>query len=48
MASGKFPSEKNILDALRTVKDPDLGKDIVTLNFVKNLKIRHALYEKWN
>jgi ATP-binding protein involved in chromosome partitioning len=39
MASGKFPSEKDILDALRTVKDPDLVKDIVTLNFVKNLKI---------
>jgi ATP-binding protein involved in chromosome partitioning len=33
------PSEKSILDALRTVKDPDLHQDIVTLNFVKNLKI---------
>jgi ATP-binding protein involved in chromosome partitioning len=32
------PTEKTILDALRTVKDPDLHKDIVTLNFVKNLK----------
>jgi ATP-binding protein involved in chromosome partitioning len=38
MASNE-PSEKSILDALRTVKDPDLHKDIVTLNFVKNLKI---------
>ncbi len=35
----KFPSEKSILDALRTVKDPDLHQDIVTLNFIKNLKI---------
>lgn len=39
MASKKNPSEKSILDALRTVQDPDLHKDIVTLNFVKNLKI---------
>lgn len=33
------PTEKSILDALRTVKDPDLHKDIVTLNFIKNLKV---------
>ena len=33
------PSERSILDALRTVKDPDLGKDIVSLNFIKDLKI---------
>ncbi len=32
--------EQSVLDALRTVKDPDLHKDIVTLNFVKNLKIQ--------
>jgi ATP-binding protein involved in chromosome partitioning len=38
MAS-KQPSEKSILDALRAVKDPDLHKDIVELNFIKNLKI---------
>lgn len=31
--------EQAVLDALRTVKDPDLNKDIVTLNFVKDLKI---------
>ena len=30
---------ESFLDALRTVKDPDLHKDIVTLNFVKDLKI---------
>ena len=30
---------ENILEALRTIQDPDLHKDIVTLNFVKNLTI---------
>ena len=39
MAKEQTPSEQSILDALRTVKDPDLHKDIVTLDFVKNLKI---------
>jgi ATP-binding protein involved in chromosome partitioning len=39
MASKNHPSEKSILDALRAVQDPDLHKDIVTLNFIKNLKI---------
>jgi ATP-binding protein involved in chromosome partitioning len=33
------PQEKAILDALRTVQDPDLNKDIVSLNFIKDLKI---------
>lgn len=31
--------EKAVLDALRTVQDPDLHKDIVTLNFIKDLRI---------
>lgn len=39
MAKEQTPIEQRVLDALRTVKDPDLHKDIVTLNFVKNLKI---------
>jgi ATP-binding protein involved in chromosome partitioning len=39
MAKDVAPQEKAILDALRTVKDPDLNKDIVSLNFVKDLKI---------
>ncbi len=34
--------EKAVLDALRTIKDPDLHKDIVALNFVKDLKIEQG------
>ena len=30
---------ENVLDALRVVRDPDLHKDIVALNFVKEVKI---------
>jgi ATP-binding protein involved in chromosome partitioning len=32
-------SEQSVLDALRQIKDPDLHKDIVTLGFIKDLKI---------
>ena len=32
-------SEHVVLDALKVVKDPDLHQDIVTLGFVKNLRI---------
>jgi len=32
-------NEENVLTALKLVKDPDLHRDIVSLNFVKNLKI---------
>lgn len=32
-------SEQSVLDALRQIKDPDLRKDIVTLGFIKDLKI---------
>jgi len=32
-------NEKQVLDVLRTVMDPDLNQDLVSLGFVKNLKI---------
>jgi ATP-binding protein involved in chromosome partitioning len=32
-------TEQQVLDALRQIKDPDLHKDIVTLGFIKDLKI---------
>jgi ATP-binding protein involved in chromosome partitioning len=35
----KLLNEANILEALRVVKDPDLHRDIVALNFVKDVKI---------
>src|SRR5213594_950577 len=31
--------EQAVIEALRAVKDPDLHRDIVTLNFVKDLKV---------
>jgi len=36
-------SEQSVLDALRQIKDPDLHKDIVTLGFIKDLKIEGAV-----
>ncbi|HSW40210.1 MAG TPA: Mrp/NBP35 family ATP-binding protein [Acidobacteriota bacterium] len=39
MADNTVPRQADVLDALRSVKDPDLQKDIVTLNFIKDLKI---------
>jgi ATP-binding protein involved in chromosome partitioning len=32
-------TEEQVLDALRRVQDPDLRKDIVSLGFIRNLKI---------
>jgi ATP-binding protein involved in chromosome partitioning len=32
-------NQSNVLEALRAVKDPDLHRDIVSLNFVRDLKI---------
>lgn len=34
---------REILSALAQIQDPDLGKDIVTLGFVKNLEIKQGL-----
>jgi ATP-binding protein involved in chromosome partitioning len=36
--SGKV-SPQDVLNALKAVKDPDLGRDIVTLGFVKDLEV---------
>ena len=33
------PSEAAVLEALRVVRDPDLGQDIVSLGFVKDVQI---------
>jgi len=33
------PLEQSVLDALRAIKDPDLHKDIVALDFIKDLKV---------
>ncbi len=35
-------TEQAVLDALRQIIDPDLHKDIVTLGFIKDLKIENA------
>jgi ATP-binding protein involved in chromosome partitioning len=32
-------SEQQVLDALKVIIDPDLGRDIVSLGFIKNLRI---------
>lgn len=32
-------TEARVLEALRTVMDPELGKDLVTLNMIKNVRI---------
>ena len=35
-----MPTEQQVLDALRSVQDPDLHRDIVSLGFIKNLQIQ--------
>ncbi|GAG24896.1 unnamed protein product, partial [marine sediment metagenome] len=37
--SPAHPTEEAVLEALGTIRDPDLGNDIVTLGFVKDVKI---------
>jgi len=32
-------TEEQVLKALSNVQEPDLGKDLVTLNMIKNIKI---------
>jgi ATP-binding protein involved in chromosome partitioning len=36
-------NEQAVLNALRTVKDPDLHKDIVSLGFIKDLKVENGI-----
>ncbi|HEY1629546.1 MAG TPA: Mrp/NBP35 family ATP-binding protein, partial [Tepidisphaeraceae bacterium] len=38
-------SKQQVIDALRTVKDPELFKDIVTLNMVKDVQVRGEAVE---
>ncbi len=38
----KALNEENVLEALKGVRDPDLHRDIVSLNFIKNLRIAGA------
>ncbi len=36
-------TESAVMDALRSVMDPDLNRDIVSLNFVRNMKIEQGI-----
>jgi len=36
------PTEAAVLDALKAVRDPDLNRDIVSLKFIKNLRIENG------
>jgi ATP-binding protein involved in chromosome partitioning len=40
MSDPRQPTTEAILQALRTVQDPDLDRDIVTLGFVKNMIVK--------
>src|SRR5690242_20055388 len=42
MARPTVPTERAVLDALRAVRDPDQGQDIVSLGLVKELRIQDA------
>jgi len=39
VTSGKIIDQEMILDALRTVQDPELHKDLVSLNMIRDIKI---------
>ncbi|HEY7199555.1 MAG TPA: iron-sulfur cluster assembly protein, partial [Candidatus Dormibacteraeota bacterium] len=36
------PSEQQVLSALSTIVDPDLGRDVVSLGMIKDLRIDGA------
>src|SRR5260370_12252872 len=42
MATPTAPTEHTVLDALRAVRDPDQGQDIVSLGLVKEIRIQDA------
>jgi ATP-binding protein involved in chromosome partitioning len=42
MATPTAPTEQGILDALRAIRDPDQGRDIVSLGLVKEIRIQDA------
>jgi ATP-binding protein involved in chromosome partitioning len=42
MATPAAPTERSVLDALREIRDPDRGQDIVSLGLVKELRIHDA------
>ena len=42
MATPTAPTERAVLDALRAIRDPDQGQDIVSLGLVKELRIADA------
>ena len=42
MTTPAAPSERSVLDALREIRDPDRGQDIVSLGLVKELRIQDA------
>jgi ATP-binding protein involved in chromosome partitioning len=42
MATPAAPTERTVLEALREIRDPDRGQDIVSLGLVKELRIQDA------
>jgi ATP-binding protein involved in chromosome partitioning len=42
MATPTAPTERSVLDALRAIRDPDQGQDIVALGLVKEIRIQDA------
>lgn len=37
-----MPTEQQVLDSMRGIVDPDLGRDIVSLGFIKNLDVKRG------
>lgn len=38
-SSNPAPSAMDVLSALATINDPDLGRDVVSLGMIKDLKV---------